>query len=563
VAGNIDPQVRRQNELTEATTTVGSVFLGLTVGCARCHDHKFDAFPTTDYYRLQSYFEGAVLDEILLADRTERAAFDEAKQALDARIKPLKDALAKLEASYREKLKAVKQAGLTPLERAVMATPEDERTPVQKKLAEGVKKALTVAWEEVAEAVSHNAADHAERERLKRAIHDVEVTLPPPPARAMAMVEKDRRSPETFVLTRGDAKHRGARVEPRPPGVLLALLGYPDVASARKRTIAVPPCCATTSGRRRELAAWLTHPRNALVARVIVNRLWQHHFGLGIVATPSDFGVRGEPPSHPELLDWLARELTERSFSLKALHRMIVLSSTYRQSSHDVDPQLSDGDPENQLLGRMRRRRMEAEGIRDAFLEVSGRLQSKMGGPGIRPPIENEVRALIFTEAEVVDLWPETPDPSEHARRSLYLYRKRNVRYPLFDAFDAPDTQISCPRREVSTHALQPLVLLNSAFAIDCAKAFAGRLLAEARTPRQRMDRAYQISLGRSPTPAELDQALNFLHSQAVLLQEQASHGQPLASPRPAATAVEPAAAAAWVDFCLAMLNCDEFLVIP
>ena len=238
------------------------------------------------------------------------------------------------------------------------------------------------------------------------------------------------------------------------------------------------------TGRRAALAKWLAGPDNPLTARVIVNRLWQHHFGRGIVATPSDFGVRGEPPTHPELLDWLASELVAHDWRLKPLHRLIVTSATYRLSNK-ANPKLAAEDPENTLFGRANRRRLDAEGVRDAMLAVSGELNPKMGGPGVLAPLEKEVEDLIFTEAEVVDLWPEDRDPSEHVRRSLYLFRKRNVRYPLLEAFDAPDTQTACPRRETSTHALQALSLLNSEFAIGTGED-PGRSDHSRRRPRHR-----------------------------------------------------------------------------
>ena len=245
----------------------------------------------------------------------------------------------------------------------------------------------------------------------------------------------------------------------------------------------------------------MSSPSNPLTARVIVNRLWQHHFGRGIVATPSDFGVRGEQPSHPELLDWLASELVANGWRLKPIHRLMVTSSTYRQSSRS-NRELTAQDPDNTLLGRMNRRRLDAEGVRDAMLVVSGELNPKAGGPGILAPLEKEVKDLIFTEAEVVDLWPEDRNPAEHLRRSLYLFRKRNVRYPLFDAFDAPDTQNACPRRETSTHALQALTLLNSDFATARARALALRVLAGGGDDADRIRRIYRIVLAREPTNA-------------------------------------------------------------
>lgn len=435
---------------------------------------------------------------------------------------------------------------LTEAELAVLAVPKGDRTPEQKKLAEGTNKALNVAWEEVAAAVREDPEDHARREGLKRAIHEVEVRKPPPPAKAMALVDSGPTAPEVFVLRRGDVKSRGRKVAPRPPGIVLAS------QSADAFPEAIEP--AGTTRRRLHLASWMTRPDNPLTARVIVNRLWLHHFGRGIVATPSDFGVRGEAPSHPELLDWLASELVANDWKLKSIHRLMVTSATYRQASRmpaaSMKEQARD-DPENSFLWRMNRRRMDAEGLRDAMLFASGELNDKAGGPGVRAGIEKEVEDLIFTEAEVVDLWPETPDPSEWLRRSIYLFRKRNVRYPLFDAFDAPDTQTACAQRGASVHALQPLVTLNSQFAIDRARGLAARVLREEREgDRARVDHAYRIVLNRGPTEKERDEALAFLGSQADYHRRLAGRG-------------DSAAADAWVDFAMAMLNRNEFLYVP
>lgn len=532
VGGNIDPAVRRQSELTEVTGTVGSVFLGLTLACARCHDHKFDALPATDYYRLQSFFAAAEFVERPLDPEAAFKAHEAAKKAVEAKAAPFRKRMAEIEAPYRAALLEAKKGMLTPTERAVMALPPKNRTPAQKRLAEGLSTTLRVTWEEVAEAVAKNPADHAERERLKRSIDELERTLPRPPARAQALADEKPEAPETFVLRRGDTKNHGPRVEPRPPGVVLAS----QPGGAFDQT-AIRPTKQTT-GRRLALARWLVRPDNPLTPRVIVNRLWQHHFGRGIVATPSDFGVRGEEPTHPELLDWLASELLAGGWRLKPLHRLMVTSAAYRQASAmtpaDVARRQAVDDPDNAYLWRMNRRRLDAEALRDAMLAVTGELNPKAGGPGVLVPIEKEVEDLIFTEAEVVDLWPETPDPSEHLRRSLYLFRKRNVRYPLFDAFDAPDTQTACPERAVSTHALQALVLLNSDFAADRARALSARAGREASTLDGRVERVYRRVLARGPSPRELEQARAFLK-------------------RPDD----------WDDFCLAMLNRNEFLYVP
>jgi hypothetical protein len=526
VAGNIIPEVRRQTELLEITNTVGSVFLGLTIGCARCHDHKFDAIPTTDYYRLQSFFAASELTDVPIAGKAELEAFAAAEKAIAKKTAPLKIALSALEGPYRQALKAQKLTMLSAEERAVNNTPEKDRTPVQKKLAKGLETSLRITWEEVAAAVAANAGDHARRERLKREIYELERTLPRPPPHAMALVDHKSKASDTYVLRRGDYKMQGPKVVPRPPGVVLTGKFSPD---------AIVPS-ADKTGRRAALAKWLAAPDNPLTTRVIVNRLWQHHFGRGIVATPSDFGVRGEPPSHPELLDWLASELVAQQWRLKPLHRLMVTSATYRLAGK-ANPKLAAEDPENTLFGRANRRRLDAEGVRDAMLAVSGELNLKMGGPGVLAPLEKEVEDLIFTEAEVVDIWPEDRDASEHVRRSLYLFRKRNVRYPLLEAFDAPDTQSACPRRESSTHALQALSLLNSDFAVGRAKVLAERIVREGggETDR-RIRRAYQLVLAREPKAIEMERSRSF---------------------------VKAAGSAAWVDFALALMNSNEFLYVP
>jgi hypothetical protein len=371
-------------------------------------------------------------------------------------------------------------------------------------------------------------------------------------------VDRKSEAPETFVYRRGEPKNPGPRVVPRPPGIVLASQGSDAFDPS-----AIAPTKSTT-GRRLALARWLTRPDNPLTARVVVNRLWQHHFGRGIVATPSDFGVRGEPPSHPELLDWLATEVVAQGWRLKPIHRLMVTSAAYRQAPADVATKQAADDPDNTLLWRMNRRRLEAESLRDAMLAVTGELNPKAGGPGVLVPIEKEVEELIFTEAEVVDLWPETADASEHLRRSLYLFRKRNVRYPMFDAFDAPDTQTACPQRAVSTHALQALVMLNSDFAAGRAKALAGRLFREAGgSTDARIALAYRAVLARDPKARELEQARAFLRGQTELLRGRARDGQPLARVTDVPGDLDPAEAAAWVDFALAMLNRNEFLYVP
>lgn len=535
VGGNIDPEVKRQNELTEATSTVGSVFLGLTVGCARCHDHKFDPIPTADYYRLQAYFAGAQLTEVPIHNAEEKAAHDAETARIRALIAPLEAEKRKLEQPYRERLRAAKEAGLTPFERAVRAKPKEERTPEEQRLFEGTSTALNVTWEEVAEAVAGHPADYAAREVLKRRIHDLEIQIPRPPAHAMTFLETTNAIPDTWVLGRGVVKNRRQRVDPGPPELLLASMqraGSPSTGTPERLD-------DQRSGRRLALAQWLFDPRHPLTARVMANRLWQHHFGRGLVATPSDFGTRGERPSHPELLDWLAQELVRQGWHLKPMHRLLVLSEVYARSSDPGESPSRQLDPENRAWWRMNRRRMEAEGLRDSVLAVTGRLNLQSGGPGVRAPLEPEVQELIFTEAEVVDLWPEDPDEDAHHRRSLYLHRKRNVPYPLLNAFDAPDAQSPCPERNVSTHAPQALVMLNSRFAQGAAQEFAESLMTTAPDAEARIREAYLRCYSRLPSAAELAAAGRFVRASTGSERD------------------------AWTDFALALLNSNEFLHVP
>jgi hypothetical protein len=534
VGGNIDPEVRRQNELTAATTTVGSVFLGLTIGCARCHDHKFDPIPTADYYRLQAFFAGAQHTETPIHSPEEQACFDAESKRIKALMKPLEEAKAKLEEPYTNRLQQAKEAALTTREREIRAIPKEQRTPEEARLFEGISVALKVTWEEIAEEVSHHPADRSAREAIKRQLHELELKMPAPPARAMSMMEDGKPLPETPILRRGDVKSKREVVLPAPPSVLLRAMDGGD--SFNVSTSAVDP---KHSGRRKALARWLVARENPLTARVIVNRLWMHHFGRGLVATPSDFGTKGSPPSNPQLLDWLACELIRHEWRLKSIHRLIVTSKAYQRSSDQTSRSGMERDPENRFLWRMIPRRMEAEGLRDSMLAVAGILNPKVGGPGVRIPLEPEVRDLIFTEAEVVDLWPVEPNPQEQARRSIYVHRKRNVHYPLFDAFDAPDMLTSCPQRAVSTHAPQALVMLNSGFAQQTATAFARSLLDHFADPKARIREAYLRCYTRPPSSQELRLTLDFLRSNPGTNLDR------------------------WTDLALALINSNEFVYVP
>jgi hypothetical protein len=539
VSGNVDPLEIRHELLTEMTGGVGSAFLGLTMTCARCHDHKFDPIAQSDYYRLEAFFSAAKPREADLAGPVAVASYGRKVAVLQAKIVPLRKQASAIEAPYRKKLRAAKEAKLEAPYRTALAVDPSKRTPEQRKLAGQAETLIKVTWDEVVEALSPDDRDR--RAELRRHIHALEAQSPPAPARAWTLAE----GPEPLaahILKRGDPHRKAKRVEPGVP----AWLGG-----------ATTPAPANRIG----LARWLTSSRHPLTARVIVNRLWQHHMGQGLVRTPNDFGLRGDRPSHPELLDWLATELVESGWSLKHIHRLIVLSSAYHQSSRPEDARGKRIDPDNRLLWHMNRRRLEGESLRDAVLAVSGELTPWLAGPMVRVPLEPEVYDLIFTEGEPDGLWPITPDVRQHTRRSLYLFNKRNVRLPMLEAFDQPDTLTSCPVRPVSTFAPQALILLNGPFMQGQARALAGRLWREMGSDgTKQVERAYRLALGRPPRPVEVTMALAFLDEQTDLLRRRLRARRTVALPEGVPADADPARAAALADFCLALLNRNAFV---
>jgi hypothetical protein len=538
VSGNIDPLEVRHELLNEMTAGVGSAFLGLTISCARCHDHKFDPLSQIDYFRLEAFFSVAQPKEIDLSTPTERALHARTVAIWHAKKLPLQNQIAALDAPYRKKLRAEKHARLERPYRDALAVDAKKRTPEQKKLAAHADILLKVTWDEVIEALTPE--DRARRAEWRRQLHEIQAHAPQPPARAWSL-EEGKGPLGSHILRRGNIHRRGKKVDP----------GFPEVFADK----------GIAAGDRLALARWLTKGNHPLTARVIVNRLWQHHFGAGLVRTPNDFGLRGDRPTHPELLDWLAIELIESGWSLKHIHRLIVTSATYRQASQIENAAAQRIDPDQRLLWRMPRRRLEAEALRDGVLAVTGQFTPWLGGPMIRIPLEPEVYDLIFTEDEPDGLWPITPDSREHSRRSLYLFNKRNVRLPILEAFDQPDTLTSCAVRPVSTFAPQALILMNGPFMQEQAKAFAVRLWHDVGddAPGQ-IDRAYRLALGRPARPVERTLAQRFLHEQAAFLRDRLRFGEKVALPEALPARADPARLAALADFCLALLNRNAFV---
>jgi hypothetical protein len=331
-------------------------------------------------------------------------------------------------------------------------------------------------------------------------VKELEASLPPPlPALSTVRNVASERTP-VHVLKRGNTDKKGREVGPK-----LLDIGFPG-------KVAELP--ADTANPRTTLARAIVRPDNPLAARVMVNRIWQWHFGTGIVDTANDFGVNGGRPSHPELLDWLAGEFVEGGWRVKHLHRLIVLSSTYRQATRHPDPKPGVlRDPDDRLLWRFPRRRLTAEEVRDSMLAVAGRLNSKAGGPSVVVPVDNDLVKLLYAPSQ----WAVTPDRTEHDRRSVYLLAKRNLRLPFMEVFDQPDAATSCSRRESSTHALQALELLNGTLANNLADSFAGRLRREAGSDSAaQVELAYRLAAGRPPTAREKELAVAFLKTQPL-----------------------------------------------
>jgi hypothetical protein len=476
---------RRQNTLNDMTDTAGLAFLGLTLACARCHDHKFEPLPQTDYYRLQAFFTPAVFRHDLPL-----APVDAAAQAeYDALVKPMREGISALEEPYRRRIYEARFAKLADEARAAHETAPAKRSAAQKELVEKTNRLLVVKPQEVDKALS--AADRERRSVLLKEIERFDARRPAPPPTAMGL--QTAPSPaKTFLLTRGELGHPGDEV----------FAGFPAVVSPDRKP--APARLDGAAGRRSVLAGWVTGRDNPLTARVLVNRVWQHHFGYGLVRTPNDFGVRGDRPTHPELLDWLAVEFMESGWDVKRLHRLILSSAVYQQSSVHVSRDVTAADPDNRLLSRMNRVRLEGEVIRDALLSVSGRLNRTVGGPSVYPPLPPEA-------PQTAKGWRTSPDPRDHVRRSVYISARRNLRFPFLEAFDLPDSNLSCPRRERSTTAPQALALLNAGDVTEAAKALAARLEREASDVDGRVRLAYHYCLGRGPTEAETRLARGFL----------------------------------------------------
>jgi hypothetical protein len=517
----------RYDYLDDMIATIGRGVLGLTVQCARCHDHKFDPIRQADYYRLQASLQGYVEVDQPLTSKDVADAWRKKNADVDARVAELKAQLRTLEKPYRDRLLPAKYKQFPQNVQDAIATPEANRTPGQALLANQIIRTVSVSDGEIARVIS--PADKAERQRIQAAIALAEKDRPAPIPMAMAVTDGDYRfTPDgpgdepapgkgkKLDIGEGSYLHTGnTRYQPPPSWFLIrgdvnslgpeAKPGFVKVITYGNPPTELEPPTPHTSGRRLALAAWLTSRENPLTARVEVNRLWQQHFGTGIVATVDNFGKMGETPSHPELLDWLAVEFMDRGWSVKQMHRLIMTSETYRAASQAPE---AAGDPENRLLSRYPVQRLDAESIRDSILAVSGGLNPAMGGPPVFPVLPEEILKSMTN-----GIWKQKSDTPDVWRRSVYIYRKRGLPMPMLDVFDLPNQNISCGARNVTTVPTQALTLMNNDFVLKQAGLFARRLEETAPNDRARqVDLAYGIALARTPDAEEKQLALEYLH---------------------------------------------------
>ena len=583
--GNLASEQLRQDFLDEVTTATSSIFLGLTLGCARCHDHKYDPIPARDYFRFQAFFNAI---RVPLPRNTSGIPPEEFivpyqdphfRTLAQSKIKQYRERLEN--GAEKQELEALEQALLDKLiSKKVSEAASDKLTAKDLELEFSRKDQKVFSAEEKAEydhlketagrtleQTDHSALARYEEWLLEKltAAYAAGTTDPPGRFRALRLAdvraearrvnqpskyftreEKQRHLdlsdtmevlrrrllrwrplaltvtnvigpplgpgiPATRVLKGGDYRQPGEAVEPGFPS---AISGSDAAAVLEKDRYRQYP----TRGRRMTLARWIASPRNPLTARVMVNRIWQQHFGRGIVETSSDFGKNGDRPTHPALLDWLAVRFVEEDWSVKAMHRLMVTSSTYRQAADNPGVGGASLDPENRLLWHFNRRRLEAEAIRDSILSASGRLNLERRGPSVFPPLPEDMKDLSRPARAGGSMWEPNESERDARRRSVYIFQRRSLPLPMMASFDAPVFNESCERRSVTTTPLQALSMMNGRLVNEEAAHLATRVAREAGGRRKdRVARLFEIALNRPPDPAEQQHFVEFQGSLEAL----------------------------------------------
>ncbi len=491
-----DNRLARYDQLDDILSTTTAAFLGQTLQCARCHDHKFEPLSQGDYYRMLAAFEPLQGGDkpAQIGSEAELAAFREATEKVEAELAPHQADLAGVQLAILERLnkdgvpsgKNVRLQGsrLASLLEALRVAAAD-RTKAQKDLLAREAKRVDAAVNQLA-----TPEDQEKLEAIRKRFAEIN-SRRPQPVMAWVFQEKNPKPSRTHLLIRGEPHKPGDEVD----------FGIPTVLDPGN--LPPPSPRPQSPGRRLWLARWMTNEAAGLAARVMVNRVWQYHFGQGFVLDANDMGLHGGPPSHPELLDWLAGDFVQGGWTLKRLHKQIVMSSVYRMKG--VNPK-ADVDPENHLLSRYPVHRLEAEAIRDSMLAIGGRLNLKMGGPSIHPPFDNKI---VGDSAGVG--WEQSSE-SESCRRSVYVFAKRAIPLPELALLGLPDSSASCARRHVSTTPVQSLLLLNGKFAAQQSRFLADRVVKEAGDDLSaQIQMAYELALCRPPRPEETAVAREFI----------------------------------------------------
>ncbi len=540
---------QRQEILDDITDNAGLIFLGLTVGCARCHDHKFDPITQADYYRLQACFASILpKDATSIATAEEIKSYHKKMGVWERLTKPIQDKIDQELSDEREAVLEDAIAAYDPETLQAIKTPAKKRTCLQEQLVAETEEWVQSRLERAYRRCPPDERKLFDQQTIEIAKYDP--LKPAPLPTAMTMSDGDGDAPRTCILKNGNYQKPGTEVRP----------GFPEFLGASEPQFGPKASVAGSVARRAALAEWLVRPDHPLTVRVLVNRLWQYHFGQGIVATTNDFGVMGGNPSHQELLDWLAAELVSNGWHIKPIQRLIVLSAAYCQSS-TVDPSTATyktaivADPSNNLLWHARRQRLEGETLRDAMLDAAGRLNLKMYGPSVHP-------ALPDVLADTRYGWDEDKNPADRCRRSIYVLARRNMRLPLLEAFDQPDRLNSCPRRTATTTAPQALEMLNGQVVEGLARQWSGKLLAECGSDSQKLiRRAFIDAYARTPSDNEIRSAESFLEKQSEVVEGDGviEDGQ---LPIPVPNNLDRAKAAATVDFCHAIFCSNEFMYV-
>ena len=530
-----NPQYRF-DYLDDMIATVGKGTLGLTLQCARCHNHKFDPILQRDYYALEASLFGYVETSYPLAPKDAVDAYEKKVADVNAAQAPLRAEIRKIEAPYRATLRAEAIQRDFPLNvQQAVAKPEAERTQGEKLLADQVLKSAILAIK-VDEAMT--PGDLARRKALDAQINVLERDRPEPLPAADIVTDGDYRFspdrqtegtvaaanaaalraqlkggsylhtgtaryevPPAYFLIRGDMNAKGAEMKP----------GFVTVATRGNPPTEIPRADGHTSGRRLALAQWLTSRDNPLPARVAVNRVWAHHFGKGIVATLENFGKMGDQPTHPELLDWLAVEFMDRGWSIKQMHRLMMTSEAYQMASRDADAAAEEKDPKDDYLWKYRIQRLDAEVIRDSMMAAAGTIDLTVGGPPVFPHIPDELLKSVSV-SRIHGIYRNQPDGPAVWRRSLYIYGKRNLPFPMMQAFDLPDLNISYGARNISTVPTQALTLMNNEFITHQAERLAARVRKTAGgNPIEQIDLAYRLALARPATEKEMNVGVDLI----------------------------------------------------